>query len=119
MSPSLVLMARSSSFSRHRVFVKEIPWLLSSSPSPTRHPLRPQGPPHLPRSQLISSHLLAYLDDIVIPTNGPLTMDHVATFLSSRHSSLSLNRAKSTIDDVEDIRRTGSTPSFRPGKAPG
>jgi hypothetical protein len=53
--------------------------------------------------------ILAYLDDIVILINNPSTIDHVADFFSSRHSSLSLNRAKSTIDDVEDIRRDGIT----------
>jgi hypothetical protein len=53
--------------------------------------------------------ILAYLDDIVILTNDPITIDHVTNFLSSRRSSLSLNRPKSTIDDVDDIRRSGIT----------
>jgi hypothetical protein len=51
--------------------------------------------------------IFAYLDDIVILTNDPSTIDHVAEFLSSQHFSLSLNRSKSTIDDVEDIRWDG------------
>jgi hypothetical protein len=62
--------------------------------------LYPDSPPPI---------ILAYLDDIVILTNDPSTIDHVAAFLSSCRSSLSLNQSKSTIDHIDDIRSTGIT----------
>jgi hypothetical protein len=78
-------------------------------PGHPRHPLGPQGSSRLSVPDSPPPIILAYLDDIVILTDNPSTIDHVDDFLASRHYSLSLNRSKSTIDDVEAIRRTGIT----------
>jgi hypothetical protein len=51
--------------------------------------------------------ILAYLDDIVILTNDPLTIGRVAKFLSFIRSPFVLNQAKSSIDSFDSIRRTG------------
>jgi hypothetical protein len=51
--------------------------------------------------------IFAYLDDIVILTNDPLTIDRASKFLLSSRSSLSLNVKKSSIDRFDEIRESG------------
>jgi hypothetical protein len=60
-----------------------------------------------PSSSATPPLILAYLDDIVLLTNDPLTIQRTSSFLTYTRSSLSLNVDKSTIDSFDSIRNNG------------